>query len=103
MDGNTPEAPEIKAEVNKEEPKDRGFFGNLLAKLGGGGATADAGLGAGGLGAGGAGVGGLGAGAGLGGGLLATKAGLIGLILVGTTVAGGIGVIGYKAFGPTEA
>lgn len=87
MDTGTPE---IKPEVNKEEDRKSGMLGSLLSKLGGSGAGAG-------------GVGGLGAGAGgtgLMGGLLATKAGIIGLVLIGTTVAGGLGVVGYKAFGP---
>ena len=42
-------------------------------------------------------------GAGVSGGLLATKAGLIGLILVGTTVAGSLGVVAYKLFGPNAS
>ena len=81
--------PEVKAEVNKEEERDRkggGFWGNLSSKLGGNfsGATGGTGTGLGGL---------------LGGGVLATKAGLVGLILVGTTVAGGLGLVGYKVMG----
>ncbi len=74
--------PEIKLEVNKEEEKKTGLLASLLALLGrssGGGS---------------------GAGPGLAGGLLATKAGIVGLILVGTTVAGGLGVVSYKVFGP---
>ncbi len=34
------------------------------------------------------------------GGLLATKAGIVGLVLAGTTVAGGVGWLGYKVLGP---
>ena len=50
-------------------------------------------------GAGFGGIGGLG-GRLLGGGMLATKAGVIGLILTASTVAGGLGLVGYKIFGP---
>jgi hypothetical protein len=79
--------PEIKSVVNKEperEKKKGGLFGRLF---GGGGS------------AGSYGAGGFGSAAGSGG-LLATKAGLLALILAGTTVAGGIGMIGYRLFGP---
>ncbi|MFI5360639.1 MAG: hypothetical protein ACHQ49_01615 [Elusimicrobiota bacterium] len=86
--------PEIKGQVNKESKEKK--KGGLLARLFGGGSGGSSGLG--GLGgAGGAG----GAGGGFaGGGILATKAGLLALILVGTTVAGGIGMLGYRMFGP---
>ena len=82
---STPNIPEIKPEVNKEEKRGQppGFWGNLL-----GGAHAGSG-----------GLGGFG-GAASGGGMLATKAGLLGLILAGTTVAGGVGLVGYRLFGP---
>lgn len=85
--------PEIRAEVNREdEDKKKGGIAGLLSKLGFGGGSAGGGaFGAAGTAAGGA---------GLSGGLLATKAGIIGLALIGTTVAGGLGVVGYKVFGP---
>lgn len=86
--------PDIKPEVNvtkeREEKKGGGLLG-LLSRLSGGGASGGATGGIGGLG-----------GAAAGGGLLATKAGLIGLVLAGTTVAGGIGVVGWTAFGPGQ-
>lgn len=76
----------------------KGLWSSLLSLLG---------LGGGGSGAAAAGtiagegaLGGGGLGAGLGGGLLATKAGLVGLIAAGTAVAGGVGVATYKMFGP---
>src|SRR6185312_6863458 len=78
--------PEIKPVVNKEPEKDK-KKGGLLARLFGGGGSG------GGGGAGGG--GGLAAG-----GILATKAGVLALVLVGTTVAGGIGMVGYRLFGP---
>ncbi len=34
------------------------------------------------------------------GGLLATKAGIVGLVLAGSTIAGGVGWLGYKVLGP---
>ncbi len=86
--------PDIKPEVNKEPGRDKKAAGGLLARLFGGGG------GAGGIGAGGLGGGGLG-GAAASGGLLATKAGLLALIVAGTTVAGGVGVVGYRLFGPS--
>jgi hypothetical protein len=87
--------PEIKAVVNKEPERDK-KKGGLLARLfGGGGSGGTAGLGGFGAAGSGGGLGGL-----AGGGLLATKAGLMALILVGTTVAGGIGMVGYRLFGP---
>jgi hypothetical protein len=88
--------PEIKPEVLKEKDEDRkgGLLGSLLSKLGGG-------AGAGGAGAAGsAGALGSAGSAGLAGGLLATKAGLVALIVAGTSVAGGLGFVGWKAFGP---
>ena len=86
--------PYIKPAVNKETDKDKKKAG-FLARLFGGGSNGGA-LGSGGLGAGGFGS------AAAGGGLLATKAGLIALILAGTTVAGGIGLVGYRLFGPGQ-
>ena len=82
--------PEIKPEINlnKDSQRDK-KGGGLLARLFGGGSGGSGGLG------------GLGSTA-AGGGLLATKAGLIALIVVGTTVAGGIGVVGYHMFGPGQ-
>lgn len=77
--------PDIKFEVNKEPERDKkrgGFFARLFGGGAGGGT-----VGAGGLGAGG-------------GGLLATKTGMLAMLLVGTTVAGGIGMAGYRMFGP---
>ena len=85
--------PEIKPEVNKEPERDKKKAGLLARLFGGGGSGGSAGFG--GLGGGGGGLSGL-----AGGGLLATKAGLMALILVGTTVAGGIGLVGYRMFGP---
>ena len=84
-----PQIPEIRAEVNKEPEKKKA--GLLAGLFGGGGSGAGAG-GAGGIG-----------GAAAGGGLLAGKAGVLALIMAGTTVAGGIGMVGYKIFGPGEA
>lgn len=85
--------PNIKPEVNvtkeREEKKGAGLLG-FLSRLTGGGAGGATG-----------GIGGLG-GAAASGGLLATKAGLIGLILAGTTVAGGLGLVGWTAFGPGQ-
>ncbi|MBI3551526.1 MAG: hypothetical protein HY077_03340 [Elusimicrobia bacterium] len=75
-----PKIPEMKPDEKKE--KKRGaLFADLFSGRGGG----------------------LLGGSGLGGGLLATKAGVVALILAGTTVAGGIGLIGYKFFGPSRA
>ncbi len=85
-----PKMPDIKADVNKIDEGKKKASG-LLGLFGGGGAS-----GAGGLG-------GLGAGAAGGGGLLATKAGMLALVLMGSAVAGGIGLAGYKIFGPGEA
>lgn len=84
--------PEIRGEVNREEEEKKGGIAGLLSKIGFGGG----GAGGGAFGAAGSAAGG----AGLSGGLLATKAGIIGLALIGTTVAGGLGVVGYKVFGP---
>lgn len=75
--------PEIKPDVNKEPEKRAGFLSALF-----GGASGSGGLG------------GLGGGSAAGGGVLATKAGLLALVLAGTTVAGGVGLVGYKLFGP---
>lgn len=66
-------------------------------------AGAGAALAAGGAGAGGAAVGGAGLGGTVLGGLLATKAGIVALIVAGTTVAGGLGLIGYKVSVRNEA
>lgn len=92
--------PKIKAEVNidKEREKKKSGLLGFLSRLGGDGGAGGA---SGGIGAGGLGAGGLG-GAAASGGLLATKAGLIGLILAGTTVAGGLGMVGWTAFGPGQ-
>jgi len=86
-----PNIPKISPEVNREERK-RGGLAGLFSRLG---------LGSGGAG----GSGGMGGalGAGVSGGLLATKAGIIALILAGTTVAGSLGVVAYKIFGPSAA
>lgn len=84
--------PDIKTEVNKVDNGDKKKSSGLLGSLFGGG-----GSGAGGLG-------GLSAsGAAASGGLLATKAGLIALIVMGSAVAGGLGLAGYKMFGPGDA
>lgn len=91
--------PKIKAEVNidkEREKKKSGLLGLLSRFTGGGAGGAGGGIGAGGMAAGGLG------GAAASGGLLATKAGLIGLILAGTTVAGGLGMVGWTAFGPGQ-
>jgi hypothetical protein len=91
--------PKIKAEVNIDKERDKkksGLLGFLSRLTGGGSGGASGGIGAGGVGAGGLG------GAAASGGLLATKAGLIGLILAGTTVAGGLGMVGWTAFGPGQ-
>ncbi len=89
---DSPKLPEITVEARetddekKKEKKRSGFFFDLFGKGGRGlsGALGGSGVGGGGLF----------------GGLLATKAGLIGLILTATTLAGGLGVLGYKMFGP---
>jgi len=83
--------PEIKTDVNREPERDK-KKGGLFARLFGGGS------GAGTVGT--SGFGGAAGGMAGGGGLLATKAGLLALVLVGTTVAGGIGLVGYRMFGP---
>ena len=89
MDPKT-QMPDIKAEVLKtDDGKKKGA--GFLGLFGGGGGGAAGGLG---------GLGGLGAGAAGGGGLLATKAGMLALVLMGSAVAGGIGLAGYKMFGP---
>ncbi|MBI5240657.1 MAG: hypothetical protein HY926_09305 [Elusimicrobia bacterium] len=77
--------------MNREEKKRSGLAA-LLMRLGIG---SEAGSGAAGTGA----LGNL-LGAGVSGGILATKAGIIGLLLVGTTVAGSLGVVAYRLFGP---
>lgn len=93
MDQETPQKPEIKPEINQNIKK-RGWLANLLSFLGFG---SSAGAGAGGItavsGAGSGLFGGL-----LGGGVMATKAGMVALALAGSTVAGGIGFVGYKMF-----
>lgn len=92
MDPKT-QMPDIKAEVLKtDDGKKKGA--GFLGLFGGGGGGAAGGLG--GLGAGAAGAAG-------GTGLLATKAGMLALVLMGSAVAGGIGLAGYKMFGPGEA
>lgn len=89
MDPKT-QMPDIKAEVLRtDDGKKKGA--GFLGLFGGGGSGAAGGLG------------GLGAGAAGGGGLLATKAGMLALVLMGSAVAGGIGLAGYKMFGPGEA
>ncbi len=89
MDPKT-QMPDIKAEVLKtDDGKKKGA--GFLGLFGGGGSGAAGGLG------------GLGAGAAGGGGLLATKAGMLALVLMGSAVAGGIGLAGYKMFGPGDA
>lgn len=85
--------PDIKPQVNKEPDRDKKKAG-LLARLFGGGASGGGTVGAGAFG----GVGGAAAG----GGLLATKAGLLALIMIGSAVAGGIGLVGYRLFGPGQ-
>ena len=90
----TTESPE--STVNreeKEEKKGAGFFANFLNKLGLGGA---AGEGAG-VGVGSSTIGAAGGGGFAGGGILATKAGIVALIVAGTTIAAGIGVVGRSA------
>jgi len=86
-----PMMPEIKSEVNKVDDGKKKATG-LLGGLFGSGGTGAAG-----------GLGGLGAGAAGAGGLLATKAGMLALIIVGSSVAGGIGLAGYKMFGPSAS
>ena len=86
--------PDIKSEVNKVDDGKKKASGLLSGLFGGGGGSAAGGLG---------GVGGLGAGAMSGGGLLATKAGMLALVLMGSAVAGGIGLAGYKMFGPGDS
>jgi len=89
MDPKT-KIPEIKPEVNREKKKERkgGIFARLFGAAEGG-----ASLGGGAIDI---------TGAAAGGGLLATKAGLIALILAGSTVAAGIGLVGYRMFGPGQ-
>ena len=86
-----PRMPEIKAEVNKVDDGKKKAAGFLSTLFGAGGSGAAGGLG--GMGAGAAGAGGL----------LATKAGMLALIVMGSAVAGGIGLAGYKAFGSGDA
>lgn len=86
-----PQMPDIKADVNKVDDGKKKSTGLLGLLTGGGGSGAAGGLG--GLGAGSAGAGGL----------LATKAGMLALVLMGSAVAGGIGLAGYKMFGPGES
>lgn len=86
--------PNIKPEVNREEKKKSGLAALLLRF----GIGSEAGTGAAGTGA----LGNL-LSAGVSGGILATKAGIIGLVLVGTTVAGSLGVVAYKLFGPQSS
>ena len=83
--------PDIKPDVNREEKKP-GIWAGLLARWGLASPVSTGGIFAGAR-----------VGAGIGGGLLATKAGIIGLILAGATVAGSIGVVGYKLFGPSSS
>ena len=95
-----PQLPEIKLDPNKaaddsDVSQKRNTPEELVAALFGGKAT----LVSGGLGA----LGSVGAGAVAGGGLLATKAGILALVLMGSAVAGGIGLAGYKMFGADEA
>ncbi|MBI5623137.1 MAG: hypothetical protein HY924_05095 [Elusimicrobia bacterium] len=76
------QTPDIKPELNKaqQEPQEKkrgGFFANLLSKTPGSNSLAM-------------------------GGVLATKAGIVGLAIIGTTVAGGIGYVGYKAMSPSS-
>ena len=87
-----PQMPDIKAEVNNVDDGKKKAAAGLLGLLTGSGGSGAAG-GLGGLGAGAAGVGGL----------LATKAGMLALVLMGSAVAGGIGLAGYKMFGPGES
>ena len=84
--------PHIKSDVNKLDDKKKSA--GLLATLFGG-----AGGNAGGMG----GLGGLGSGAAAGGGMLATKAGVIALLVIGSAVAGGVGMVGFKMFGPGDS
>lgn len=90
MDPKT-QMPDIKAEVNKIDDGKKKATGLLGGLFGGGGGGAAGGLG------------GLGGGAVGGGGLLATKVGMIALVVMGSAVAGGIGLAGYKMFGPGDA
>lgn len=98
--------PDIQPDLNrdpenkkkKKDQKGAGFLARLFGG-GGGGAGGLGGLGgAGGLGGLGGGLSGLG-GAAATGGLLATKAGLLAIILAASTVAAGIGLVGYRLFG----
>jgi hypothetical protein len=92
-----PQMPDIKAEVNKVDDGKKKATGLLGGLFGSGGSGAAGGLGGiGGLGAGASGAAGFG-------GLLATKAGILALVMMGSAVAGGIGLAGYKMFGPGES
>lgn len=88
-----PQMPNIEPDVNKEPPREKKKPGLFARLFGGGGAS---GGGAGGFG------GNLGSAA-ASGGLMATKASILGFVLAGTTVAGGIGLVGYRLFGPGQA
>jgi hypothetical protein len=85
-----PKMPDIKSDVNKVDDGKKKASGLLGTLFGSGGSGTLGGLG-GGIGAAGT------------GGLLATKAGIIALAVMGSAVAGGIGLAGYKMFGPGEA
>ncbi|MDE2040196.1 MAG: hypothetical protein KGO96_10020 [Elusimicrobia bacterium] len=92
---------------DKDQKKKGGFLAGLLSRLSGGADVlgGEAGLGGGAQGGFGA-LGGVSSGfgrAGLFGGLMATKAGVVALALIGTSVAGGLGYLGWKAFGPGPA
>jgi hypothetical protein len=89
-----PDMPEIKPEVFKEKEEDK-KKGGFLARLFGGGSSGGA-MGSGSMGGGGFGS--------LlsGGGIMATKAGLLAFIVAGSTVAAGIGLVGYRLFGPGQ-
>ena len=89
MNSKAQKLPEIRQDVNKEKKEDKrgGLWWSLLSRLGLG--PAPQGFEAISLSS-----------VGLSSGLLATKAGIIGLILAGSTVAGSIGLVGYKIFGP---
>lgn len=84
--------PDIKTEVNKVDDNKKKSSGLLGSLFGGGGSGAG-------------GIGGLGGASGMAasGGLLATKAGIIALVVMGSAVAGGLGLAGYKLFGPSDA
>lgn len=87
MEAQMPKMPEINpADKKKEEKKKGGVFADLFGR----GASATIG------------TPGLGAGSFVSG-LLASKAGMIALAVVGATVFGAMGLIGYKFFGPGGA